>query len=478
MRKVVTDYALRITSVADSLDVGLAILPQPTIISIFKAERSFGENAPIAGKLTGMKLLKILGASLFGVGLALVLLEVFFRLFVPVRPVEPPGWFWKAPDPITGWSAEPGAEGRSYNEVYEYDVEVKINDLGLRSPENIGYEKSEGVYRILVLGDSFTEAIQVALEETFGQQLARILNEEGCRVEVINAGVGGWGNDQELLWLKNEGYKYHPDLIILQIFPRNDFMNNYQPLEAANMGANLKPYFRMVDGELELELFPYDPEKAPPVQGKNVVVEAERHPPGPLTPVGEWLFRHSYFWRWFDPRIRLIAPDFAAWLARTGLIKPGRETRNQAQGANYLPITFNAYRMDYDEDWQRASEVTAAIFAEMKREANAMGADLVAVLANASEEVYPRAWKRLQARYPALQSPEFSPDSAHEHMLAVLAAEGIPTLDLRDAFRQASAEQRRMLHYRVDGHWTPAGHALAARELARFLQEQGLLCSP
>ncbi len=32
MRKVVTDYGLRITSVADSLNVGLAILPQLTII--------------------------------------------------------------------------------------------------------------------------------------------------------------------------------------------------------------------------------------------------------------------------------------------------------------------------------------------------------------------------------------------------------------------------------------------------------------
>jgi len=37
MRKVVTDYALRITSVVASPNVGLAILPQPTIIPIFKA---------------------------------------------------------------------------------------------------------------------------------------------------------------------------------------------------------------------------------------------------------------------------------------------------------------------------------------------------------------------------------------------------------------------------------------------------------
>ena len=421
------------------------------------------------------KLLILLSVTLSSMMVALLLLELFFRLFVPVRPVENMGWFWKVPDPITGWSGLPGAEGRSFNDVYEYDVAVKINQRGLRSPD-IGYEKSDGVYRIMILGDSFTEAIQVELEETFGQQLARLLQDQGCRVEVINAGVGGWGNDQELLWLREEGYKYHPDLIILQVFPRNDFMNNYQPLEAANMGANLKHYFRLVDGQLQLELFPFDPEKAPPVTGENVVVKPEPVPPGLLAPVGDWLFRHSHFYRWTDPRIRIMAPKFAAKLARLGIIKPGRETQIIAQGDDYLPITFNAYRLDYDEDWEQAAALTGALFSEIKWTASSMNAGLVAILANAPEEVYPPFWKQLQKRFPPLQSPDFSPDSAHEHMLALLAAEDIPALDLRNAFRQAWEEQNRLLHYPVDGHWNSAGHALAARELAQFLEVQGIDC--
>ncbi len=420
-------------------------------------------------------LFKVLIATGVSLLLFLLLLEGVFRAFVPVRPVEDMGWFWNVPDPITGWSAQPGAEGRSFNDVYEYDVAVKINALGLRSPENIGYEKPPGVYRILVLGDSFTEAIQVELEETFGQQLARILNQEGCRVEVINAGVGGWGNDQELLWLKHEGYKYHPDLIILQIFPRNDFMNNYQPLESANMGANLKPYFRLEHGELKLELFPYDPQKAPPVQGEHVVKKVPLPPPGPLARVGEWLFKHSHFYRWFEPRIRLVAPRIAVTLARWGLIKPGMEFQELAQGEDYFPLAYNVYRLQYPPEWENAAAVTAAIFAEMKREAHAMGADLVAVLANSPEEVDERFWHRLQKHYPPLQSPAFSADAAHEHMLAILAAEGIPALDLRDAFRQSIQQHHRLLHYPVNGHWNPAGHALAAQELARFLRELGLL---
>ncbi len=41
-------------------------------------------------------------------------------------------------------------------------------------------------------------------------------------MEVINTGVPGYGADQEYLYLKTEGLKYHPDLVLLCAF-YNDF---------------------------------------------------------------------------------------------------------------------------------------------------------------------------------------------------------------------------------------------------------------
>jgi hypothetical protein len=258
----------------------------------------------------------------------------------------------------------------------------------------------------------------------------------------------------------------------LQIFARNDFENNYQPFESVRLGANHKPYFHLVDGELKLELFPYDPEKAPPVTESE---KAPVPPPGPLTPVGEWLHRHSHFYRWFDPRIRLMAPHFAATLSRWGVIKPGEEIQVVSmQDKSAMPIVFECYRKHYDDEWEKAVMLTNAILAEMKSEAEAMGADFVAMLANAPEEVDPRFWKRMQRQYPVLQSPEYDVNSPEDHMLAVLAANDIPALDLRPAFRKEIAEHKVLLHYPVNGHWNPKGHRLAAQELARFLAELGL----
>ena len=63
-------------------------------------------------------------------------------------------------------------------------------------------------------------------EDTYASQLASLLAtlRPNQRVEVINAGVSAWGSDQALLWYRNEGAKYEPDLVILGFFPGNDFL--------------------------------------------------------------------------------------------------------------------------------------------------------------------------------------------------------------------------------------------------------------
>ena len=75
------------------------------------------------------------------------------------------------------------------------------------------------------------EAVHVNDDETLGEQLRSLLQSQMDRpVEVINAGVSGFGTDQELLWLREEGVKYAPDLVLLAVYPHNDFMNNAEVL--------------------------------------------------------------------------------------------------------------------------------------------------------------------------------------------------------------------------------------------------------
>jgi lysophospholipase L1-like esterase len=93
----------------------------------------------------------------------------------------------------------------------------------LRDREH-SYQRENDAKRILVIGDSFAWGYGVEESERFSQVLENRLN-----VEVINAGVSGYGTDQELLWLRTEGIKYDFDLVIL-VMAGNDIGDNDQQL--------------------------------------------------------------------------------------------------------------------------------------------------------------------------------------------------------------------------------------------------------
>ncbi len=80
-------------------------------------------------------------------------------------------------DPVLGWRKIPGKEGW-IEKRGQYRVFEKINSKGLRGPE-CPYQKPEGEFRILVLGDSFVEAFSVSLEDLFIQRLEDALNARG-----------------------------------------------------------------------------------------------------------------------------------------------------------------------------------------------------------------------------------------------------------------------------------------------------------
>ncbi len=154
--------------------------------------------------------------SLIGFGLLLAVgsVEIYFRLShwgpeasssstLPDPLSRTNRFFWPH-DPHTGWYLKPNVQGIFRKSCFE--SWVKINSQGFRDVEH-SLAKPEGVYRIVVLGDSMTAALQVNLEETFSKVLEGLLNEAevGKRVEVLNLGMYSFGTDQEYLSLKHYG---------------------------------------------------------------------------------------------------------------------------------------------------------------------------------------------------------------------------------------------------------------------------------
>ena len=103
--------------------------------------------------------------------------------------------------------------------------EFITNSKGFRNTQEFTYQKPANTLRVLSLGDSHTQGHEVKQDRTFSATLERYLNQHKSPAEVINTGVSGFGNDEELVLLENEGYKYNPDVVVLSFFA-NDFEDN------------------------------------------------------------------------------------------------------------------------------------------------------------------------------------------------------------------------------------------------------------
>ena len=126
------------------------------------------------------------------------------------------------------------------------------NNYGWRD-RNRQYHNKNNTYRILVLGDSVTYGAIVPAHKVYTRILENKLHESGYNIEVINIAYGGWGTDQQLEALVNEGVKYNPNLIIVQ-FTTNDITDSAYYYHAVNKQKNewkerrgWKPFYYELD---------------------------------------------------------------------------------------------------------------------------------------------------------------------------------------------------------------------------------------
>lgn len=115
-----------------------------------------------------------------------------------------------------------GEEGFSFNH---------INKLGLRAPEI--KPKSKDEYRIIFLGDSFTESLHVPQNKSFPDLLGQKLNEKNKRFlfNTINAGMSGYSPALYIHLSKFYNSVLKPDYVVVQINDKDfsaDLLNKQQ----------------------------------------------------------------------------------------------------------------------------------------------------------------------------------------------------------------------------------------------------------
>lgn len=303
----------------------------------------------------------------------------------------------------------------------QFNQQITINTHGMRDREH-PTAKIIGSYRILVLGDSFMEANQVALNESFSQLLEASM---GRPVEVINASVSGWGTDDEITYLMRYGFQFQPDLVLVGMTLHNDLQDN------------LDEEFHSFSGGRLQELPKKD---IPPIDFA-------------LLRVKEFLASHSHLYQ-----VLLRAKRFS-WTEQAG---------------NRLSSHVAAL-LDKKEvpEIIRAWDMTRQLFKKMKVESERRGAKvavfLIPLWIQVSEE-------RLDAflNEHQLSIDQLAIEQPQSHMRAIGQEEQIEIIDLLPDFRHAEKQNPRKLYLADDGHWTAAGHRLAAGIVKERLSALGV----
>ena len=171
---------------------------------------------------------------------ALLLAEGISRVAMPQwAPEHAERAFW-AYDSLLGWSQRPNQDTRFVHR--DFSVRITTNADGLRDRDH-SVARVPGRRRLLVLGDSFAWGFGVEREQMF----SKVIEARHPDWEVINAGVSGYGTDQEYLYLKERGARYRPDVVLLLSVP-NDIEDNSR----ADRYWHRKPLFVVSGDSLRL----------------------------------------------------------------------------------------------------------------------------------------------------------------------------------------------------------------------------------
>jgi hypothetical protein len=367
----------------------------------------------------------------FSIAVAVAALEVAVRVAGLDAPL-----MWE-PDRVLGWRNIPGSQQRWTEEGTAW---VEINALGLRDPERV-LAKPAGVFRIAVMGDSMTQAVQVDGHQTFCQLLEERLRQRGLNVEVLNFGVNGYGPLQEYLLFSEYARQFQPDLVLHAVFLDNDIADSDPRLAVGQGGA---PFLQRATPGFAID-------------SSAAVASYEGYHREPVYTVR----RLSALYRMMSAR-RYDRIRTAAF--QTGLGDSGQ-----------VPKRYLLYARPPAPEWQDAWTTFERVVEQFAESVRGAGARYAMVAVPAGQIVNDEAWQELQSRFPAMAAREWSRSEPEMRLREIAGRRGVELVSPFDAF--AAHPERTSLFFGQVGHFTPRGHQVMAAALDAALQERGLLAA-
>ncbi len=309
--------------------------------------------------------------------------------------------------PTLGWTVR--REGASQDGLYFSD------ERGLRVPAPKESETPRSAttasFRIAAFGDSFTHCDEVPYADSWPARLQEIL---GKQVEVMNAGVPGYGTDQAYLRYLHRADDLESDLVICGLAIA-DMKRNVNIIRAlvGEWTSFTKPRFLLRGETLELV-------NSPAANAEQLIELVERRDP---------LLELDF---WFDPS------DWQReWLARSDLFRLVRSVRSDRQTQRRLYTATSEPTL-----------VTAAIVKAFHRAATQRNDRFLCLIIPGRprlKNIAPRDWQPLQDQ---------------------LIEAGVPLLDPTEELHSVRKSPQL---FAPNGHFRRQGNEILARLVAEWI---------
>jgi hypothetical protein len=125
-------------------------------------------------------------------------------------------------------------------------------------------------------------------------------------------------------------------------------------------------------------------------------------------------------------------------------------------------------------EWKEGWEITSQLFGRLKARTDALGVPLAVFVIPDSPQLSPTEWSEMIGER-RVRNGRAEIDAPNQQLGIIAGRFGLPLLDLLPVLQRESGENPRRFYFQTDQHWNRDAHALAGRELERFLTERGLV---
>ena len=360
--------------------------------------------------------LTLLSASFL---LAALVAELAVRVLVPQQLILKRPDIWR-PDTLLGFDHQPAV--RTTINTGERTVTFVTDDEGFRIAAS---GRRDGERTVLLLGDSYSEALQVEYEQSFAGLLeTNVSRRLGATVGVRNSGVGGWDPDQYLIRARAVLATSPFDLVVVALYVENDAIDYWRKRVPARVPVEVHP-FRI-------------PRRLSMAEFKDAL----------FYPINDLLEVRSHLFIFLKNRLQTLR-------MRWGLT------------AAYFPRVYRRSEADSPR-WDN----TAAICAEIAALARQRKVPVLFVLIPAPHQVDSRVFLDYVRGFD-IDTTQVDLSQPTRRLEQSLKAKGLVVVDALPTFLEAHGRGL-VLYGKVDNHLSPAGHeTLAALLEPRVFQALG-----